>query len=494
LNLLKKIPLFIFLLPVFFCLHGVTENSGYISFNEVIKTFANIFISVFTLFGLLYALTRSLSYAGIVSFFISVFYLFFGVIQDNVKPIPFLHSYSVLLPLLFLTLIAVIIFFRKKHALQSKWVLYLNLLLPIYCIFDGFSLILKSSEKNTDYSALFLNVAAVKEKPDVYFLLFDEYPGYKSLKDSFGFKNDSLYNKLSIDSFVFMPVFSNYSMTAYSMSSIFNMQYILDTKDKNINEQKLMQKRYKEIKTSLVFSGFYKMGYSISAFSIFDVQNQQSMGGNSFILSHSRLLTDKILHNRLIKDIGWVFATGKYSIPFLQKFYLGDVENYNNNVESGVNEILHKKKDSVPKFVYAHFLIPHQPYFFDSIGRRNPLANLEDDSILRNKVLFLSYLKYCNKKISSLADNIIKANSNALIILMSDHGFRYYSNNGQYEPYNFDNFCAIRYLQKKPVALFENFSNVNIFRYIFKEYFNQKISYLKDRVDTLGKIPTNSNQ
>ena len=36
----------------------------------------------------------------------------------------------------------------------------------------------------------------VTQKPNVYFLLFDEYAGYKSLQDSFNFKNDSFYNYL----------------------------------------------------------------------------------------------------------------------------------------------------------------------------------------------------------------------------------------------------------------------------------------------------------
>jgi hypothetical protein len=356
--------------------------------------------------------------------------------------------------------------------------------LIIYCTVDIISILIKlNTSKNslTNKNNIHVNISAVKNRPDVYFLLFDEYPGYKSLEDSFGFKNDILYDKLRNESFTILPTFSNYSETPFSMSSIFNMNYINDFKESVEITQKDLQQRAKEIKNGAVFNIFTQLGYQVISYSVFDVLDKKSIGGNSFILGHNRLLTDKIFHNRFIKDIGWKFLNGKFSIPAFQKLYFGEIKTYNEKVEAGFTDALYHKNKS-PQFVYAHFLIPHQPYFFDSVGREQNIANLENDSVLRNKSLFISYLKYANKKIAAFTDMIVANDSSAIIVIMSDHGFRDYNSTKDYEPYNFDNFCAIRYTASQPPASAAEISNVNLFRYIFNEYFYQHLPYLENKV------------
>ena len=177
---------------MFFCLHGVSENVGFIYFDEALKTFAIILFFIVLLFGIIFFFSKNILYIAIITFTISTLYLFFGAIQDNVKNIPIINSYSGLLPFLFVVTFCIIIYLRKKVTLQVKWTLYLNLLLIIYCMVDITSILIKLSTTKSDVTNknnIHINISAVKDKPDVYFLLFDEYPGYKSLEDSFGFKN-----------------------------------------------------------------------------------------------------------------------------------------------------------------------------------------------------------------------------------------------------------------------------------------------------------------
>ena len=469
---------------MFFCLHGVSENVGFIYFDEALKTFAIILFFIVLLFGIIFFFSKNILYIAIITFTISTLYLFFGAIQDNVKNIPIINSYSGLLPFLFVVTFCIIIYLRKKVTLQVKWTLYLNLLLIIYCMVDITSILIKLSTTKSDVTNknnIHINISAVKDKPDVYFLLFDEYPGYKSLEDSFGFKNDILYDKLKNENFTIVPTFSNYSETPFSMSSIFNMNYINDLKRSGEIGQKDLQQRAKEIKNGMVFNIFTQLGYQVISYSVFDVLDKKSIGGNSFILGHNRLLTDKIFHNRFIKDIGWKFLNGKFSIPAFQKLYFGEIKTYNEKVEEGfINALYHENKS--PQFVYAHFLIPHQPFFFDSIGRERNIAHLEDDSVLRNKSLFISYLKYANKKIAAFTESIAANDPSAIVIIMGDHGFRDFNSTKDYEPYNFDNFCAIHYTGSKPPASVTEMSNVNLFRYIFNEYFYQHLPYLENKV------------
>lgn len=481
---LKYFPFFLLLLALFFGLHGAIENFGFMTFSEVLQTIFLIILALVACTSIVYFLCKDLLFAALITFFSSLWYLFFGSIQDCLKSFSFINRYIFLLPILMISTVFVAFFLKRKKSLQQKMAVYLNLLFLIFCIYDSIFIIGKLIiEKTLTHQTISLNDNIVKNKPNVYFLLFDEYPGYKSLADSFYFKNDFFYSELTKDSFSTLPIFSNYNMTPYSMSSILNMQYISSKTPSEVIDQKNLQERSKEIKNGKVFEEFSNMGYRINNYSIFDVHDQKSLGGNSFILGHDRLLTDKLLHNRLIKDIGWIFLTGKYSSSFFQNLYYGDVKNYNEKVE----QLLQKKlteRDLTPQFVYAHFLIPHQPYFYDSLGNANALQNLEDDATLRNKIVFLSYLKFCNKKILNLEKSITKNDPSGIIILMSDHGFRYYNNYSKFEPLNFNNFCATRNFNSS-ISPDSAISNVNIFRLLFNRKYNQRISFLKDSICVL---------
>ena len=87
-------------------------------------------------------------------------------------------------------------------------------------------------------------------------------------------------------------------------------------------------------------------------------------------------------------------------------------------------------------------MIPHHPYYFDSNGDSLPLKKLllfkntnSDD--------YIEYLKYGNKKILQLVDQIL-ANSPTppVIMLLSDHGFRHPAKNID-RKYDFMNLNAI---------------------------------------------------
>ena len=197
-QLLKKIPLFLLLLVVFFCLHGSVENYGYLDVQEVIWVAMIIIICIALLFAFTWFITKDVLFASLISFFISSWYLFFGALHDLIKAISFLHflqSYTILLPVLLIVNVLVIWWLKRSKPLHGKLMLYLNVLFILFCISDVFLLVNKmlTYKETAITNPVAFDVAKASQKPNVYFLLFDEYAGYKSLEDSFGFKNDSLY-------------------------------------------------------------------------------------------------------------------------------------------------------------------------------------------------------------------------------------------------------------------------------------------------------------
>ncbi|NOU37256.1 MAG: hypothetical protein HOO89_00975 [Ferruginibacter sp.] len=324
-----------------------------------------------------------------------------------------------------------------------------------------------------------ININHIKNTPNIYFLLFDEYAGLQSLKDSFQYDNSLFYNKLKSDSFTILPTFSNYSITQFSMASMLNMNYIKNIKDSTIVGWEETQKQMLDIKNADIFVAFKNIGYTIKSFSLFEIGANKSIGGNQFLLGHKRVLTNKILHNVLLKDIGYNFVTGKYATNFIQKIFLGDLPIYNNKVEIGLNYSIKNIKS--PQFVYAHFLMPHFPFLFDSLGKKVPNNILFKKNNWLNKGEYISYLKFCNSKIIEYEQLIKNRDPNAIIILMSDHGYRYSPQNLSTSTFN--NFCAVRNLQNKNPP--SSISNVNFFRYVLNSNFNQLLPYLNDKTIAL---------
>jgi hypothetical protein len=485
--LLKKIPFFLLLLALFFCLHGSIENFGFIRFTEVLYPGLYIVTGIILLTGLLLLFTRNLLHASLTAFFISLWYLFFGAFHDQVKSIDslaFLKPYSVIIPILLLLTIGWILILKFRKSLHGRLAAYINMLMLIYCLVDIFILVKLQLTKpaRLPVDSVKFDAAAVTKKPDVYLLVFDGYPGATSLKDSFNFTNDNLQQYLALNAFKPLPVFANYDLTYFCMASTFNMQYVKKDFHQLHLTQRDFQKRGVEINQAAIFTVFRSLGYQVNNFSIFEIDGLPPVSDkNSFLLSQAKLLTDKIFHKRLNRDVG--DRLGRI-IPFWKNrdFYQHDTDN--KHAEDLLIRSATEKKQP-PQFVYAHFMMPHGPYYFDSLGNKNPYEKISHYTRWQDKALFLSYLKYVNKRMINMVDSIVKHSPEAIIVVMGDHGFRSFNTTALYQPMRFDNLCAARFPDGKYYRMKDKWSSVNLFRYLFNSQFGQKIPYLSDSSITL---------
>ena len=135
------------------------------------------------------------------------------------------------------------------------------------------------------------------------------------------------------------------------------------------------------------------------------------------------MITDRTLFARMNKDIGWLLITTFPFNLFTKNHFLKHRENNNRFLEQ-VKEVSAKKTEK-PKFVYAHFYMPHPPFFYDSVG------NLKDNDLVyeESKTIppqsYLEYVVYTNNEIKKLIETIQTNNPNSIIVILSDHGFRY---------------------------------------------------------------------
>jgi hypothetical protein len=138
-----------------------------------------------------------------------------------------------------------------------------------------------------------------------------------------------------------------------------------------------------------------------------------------------------------------------------------------------------------PKFVYAHFIVTHPPFFFNADGslieQSIRLKNMDYEAFKHGYSLQLDFL---NSRLLTITKDILeKSTKPPIIILQSDHGYDQIQ--GQPIFRTNQNFFAV-YLPGDNKEPYKSISSVNFFRYIFNEYFRMDFPYLEDmsyRVD-----------
>ena len=133
-----------------------------------------------------------------------------------------------------------------------------------------------------------------------------------------------------------------------------------------------------------------------------------------------------------------------------------------------------------PVFVYVHFFIPHEPFYFDAQGKSMPDEYAFGE---RTPGKYLEQLKYVNKLIEDITDVLVMKNRHeAVIILQGDHGYRYLTD--QYGERIYDEATCILNAYYFPDGdysmLYDSITPVNTFRIIFNKYLGARLPLLPD--------------
>lgn len=483
---LRHLSLYVILLPVFFVLHGYLENYGFISAGELIVLGITYLAGTLAVASLCWLYFRNITKAALVTFVIMAFYFFFGALHYflNAHANRFLTSYSFLLSAFFILLIILAVFIKKTNRSFKSLTGFLNILFLVYILFDAYSLVSNaihpSGNRLSVYSFAKENTfrdCATCAKPDIYFLLMDDYASSSSLAKWYNYQND-------LDSFLLQKKFSiqahsrsNYNFTPFSMSSILNMSYIRgikNTKTIDVNDYSNCELL---IRNNEAIKMLGAAGYEIVNYSIFDLAGHPAVAKQSFLPLNTRLITERTLLAHIRKDIGWKLATW---YPF-KWFWANDKMATNKNNQQFI-ELVKKSatvKSTRPRFIYAHFYMPHWPYYYDKYGKPKDLATINREMVDTSIAPYLEYLTYANSRIKEMITLIQKQNPEAVIILMGDHGHRSATNEAFPHRF-FQNMNAVYFPDNDHKLLYDSISGVNQFRVVFNKLFNQSLPLLKD--------------
>ncbi len=487
-HILSQKPLFLLLLPAFFVLHGFRENYGIVPVPVAWLLFGTYVAASLVITGLAWIGYRQLMKAAIFACCMMTFHFFFGAVHDLLRdqfPGRLIARHTFILPFSLLLFIILAIIIKKRKSGFTGTSYFINTLLLLLLLLDSLWLTgtIAGQKKQPGVSTTETWIGCdTCKRPDVYLVVADGYPGRTELTHVLKYDNSTFEDSLRrLGFYVADSTVSNYNFTTYSMASMLNMEYLQPIVGRYHDKNDLAY-CYSRIKKNKTVDFFRQNGYAIYNYSIFDLEDLPSPAIPTFLPRKSEPITAQTFLSRMEKELAYHLAT-TLKIGFVLNFLkTNDLKNNRKLMQATRETVL--KQNGKPKFVYTHLVLPHRPYYFDSTGAPLPLDTLTEE-FGRDIPAFLSYLKFCNRELISFVQYIRQhSQSPPIIIMMSDHGFREFTDTA-YNPYSFYTLNAIYRPDSNYSGLYNGMSNINQFSILFNTQFGQKLPLLKDSTSFL---------
>ncbi len=321
-------------------------------------------------------------------------------------------------------------------------------------------------------------VTVPTDRPDIYFIVLDGYSRADVLDEYYGFDNNPFMKDLERRGFqVADKSNSNYAWTLLSLASTLNMDFVPVLMGELFDPHGLDREHvYRLLRDNRAAAFLRARGYRY-------IHLQSTWGGtghnpyaDAFLPCGGGLFRDDFL--LAISETSWLRALGSSATMDLASCHLRNFESLNTLA-----------REPGPKFVFAHFLLPHHPYLFDRKGTVLRNANLSNQfefqkQLWEDRSAYVEQMKFVNARIGDVLDRLITDSAQPpIVLLQSDHGpslSRGLRGNERFR-IRLANLNAVL-LPGAPADLMpEDPSAVNLFRIVFNRYFDAGLPLLPDR-------------
>lgn len=400
----------------------------------------------------------------------------------------------------FLALVVYLVLRSKKYLLPiNKILTFLSLFLVLFSVITIISFEMQTKRIFTprqsppDPQAI-ENSVTDKNAPDIYYFIFDRYAGPRSLKEQYNFDNSKFLNFLEKKRFYLAEnAKTNYPKTFLSLGSSLNMEYLGYLSEKTNGGASPDEL----IVTPLIRNGkvlqFLKgKGYYIV-----------NIGPKTWTPTSENPYADKnFIMEKGTYPYADIFTTGflntTIAAPIFARVFHNPIDvSQNPDINEHRRQALYElqaveKSVSLkgPKFVFAHILLPHDPFVFDKECQPVPETVTDQKDHVTN---YLAQLECANTKMTQLISDILqKSKTPPVIILQSDEGpYPMISPISIDQSWGTADDIALR--EKFPIlnayyfpnastdALYSTITPVNSFRVLFNTYFGANYDLLPDR-------------
>lgn len=312
--------------------------------------------------------------------------------------------------------------------------------------------------------------------PDIYYIILDGYASSEVLNDIYGFNNDSFINFLKGKGFkIATDARSNYALTFLSLASSLNMKYVNYLA--NIVGEASADRVFASnlIKDNEVLKILKLKGYQAIHFS----SGWGSTDSNKF--------ADVNVYCGKINQVETVLLLTTVLKPF-ESLYLP--QNTRERILCTFSELGGIKEDTKgPIFVFSHIVSPHPPYVFGADGEKVEESEVKVSAGLddwKNQSGYLNQLIFINKKVKGLIEKLTADKKNPpIIIIQADHGSASTPGMEEYNPNLIQErmrpFIAFNFPGIEDDPVLESITPVNIFRFVFNNYFNANYELLENK-------------
>jgi Sulfatase len=334
--------------------------------------------------------------------------------------------------------------------------------------------------------------------PDIYYIVLDAYTGRKSLSEVYGLDNSEFEASLRTRGF-YVPENSrgNYVSTFLALAAALNWQYLDQVPELLGKGSRDRVLPYRMIEDNRTARFLRKLGYRIVFFP------------TGYGATARNRLADQIIPSgaqgqpEVQAQFQSVWLTGTVLRPALRLGCLiaGCPSTAFPFRPESPELILWKFKQLAelprstpgPKFVFAHLLVPHEPFVFRQDCSPKPLewreeANQEADQEMR--AAYAEQVRCVNRQVLSLVDQLIEDSAGPPVILIqADHG------NGRFpfgRPPELEHITAEQLRDRTHVfaayhlpgveaQLSEGMSPINVIPAVLRAYFGASIPPLGDK-------------
>jgi hypothetical protein len=309
-------------------------------------------------------------------------------------------------------------------------------------------------------------------RPDIYYIILDTYAGETGLQKLFRFDNTPFLRSLERRGFyVAHQSTTNYPRTSFSLASSLNMEYLdfLTTElGKNSDDGRPLTRL---IKYNRVGRFLKSIGYRYIQIGSWWGPTRRSPIADQNITYGGLSEFDRVLYEST-------------ALRPLQQDEFRRREWKRTQFEFNALEATRSLEG--PKFVFAHFLMPHSPFVFYPDGRYKPSEEVGRYPRQQN---YLDQVRYANRRLERMLDLLLRGDeaSHPVILLQSDEG-PYEgapSRWGQISDSNllrkFPNLSAYYLPGVTNTGLYRHITPVNSFRLVFRLYFGADLATLPDR-------------
>ncbi len=320
--------------------------------------------------------------------------------------------------------------------------------------------------------------AASSRLPDIYYIILDRYSSAATLREFYDFDNSEFIDYLVRHGFyVASQSQANYLCTALSLASSLNMKYIT-----------YLGKTEGEKTDNLIPVYSMLVDYQVWRF--------LKSKGYKFIHFGSGWYPTNRYKNAIINVFeapGFSMLVYKTTMLYPITCLLGVMDPYMEKykrIQYQFDKLPMLPSIKGPIFVFAHFLVPHEPYVFNENGS---FLTPEEASRRSYRENFLGQIVFINRKMEALISKLQSdSNPQPIIVVQADEGQYPQSLKITSNGYDWESATNAQIREKMGIlnayylpdvnenGLYPSITPVNSFRIIFNLYFGTELELLPD--------------